>query len=206
MRWARPRDRWSARQNLVEGSIRAGTSAETELRLLSVAHGSLQELAGDYEAFLHDRGEAPWPGGAAPAVAFRALSFDPYEPQESGNDRHASGLHLLRMRERFAPFLETEEPVAAANGILLCIDRASALLYRQMAKRAATFTEQGGCSERMSKARIEVRDAGSAEDGAPACPECGGAMRRRMARKGSLAGQVFWSCVKYPECRGTRRC
>lgn len=42
----------SARQNLVEASSRAGTSAETELRLLDVAKASLQELAGDYEAFL----------------------------------------------------------------------------------------------------------------------------------------------------------
>ena len=50
----------SARQNIVEGSSRAGTSKETELRLYDVAKGSLEELAGDYEAFLIGRGEAPW--------------------------------------------------------------------------------------------------------------------------------------------------
>jgi four helix bundle protein len=38
----------SARQNIVEGSSRAGTSKETELKLLDVAKASLQELAGDY--------------------------------------------------------------------------------------------------------------------------------------------------------------
>ena len=37
----------SARQNIVEGSSRAGTSKETELRLYDVAKGSLEELAGD---------------------------------------------------------------------------------------------------------------------------------------------------------------
>ena len=37
----------SAKQNIVEGSSRAGTSRETELRLYDVAKGSLEELAGD---------------------------------------------------------------------------------------------------------------------------------------------------------------
>ena len=49
----------SARQNIVEGSSRAGTSKETELRLYDVAKGSLEELAGDYEAFLIDAGVSP---------------------------------------------------------------------------------------------------------------------------------------------------
>ena len=197
----------SARQNLVEASVRAGASSETELRLLNVALGSLQELAGDYEAFLLDRGESPWSASSGPSAAFRALSFDPFEPPASGDDRHAFGEHLLRMRARFAPFLEPEDPVAAANGILLCIDRAAALLHRQIAKTAATFAERGGFTERMSKARIEARDAALAEEGdAPACPECGAPMRKRIARKGVNAGKPFWSCSKWPECKGTRKC
>ncbi|WP_090276298.1 DNA topoisomerase III [Halopseudomonas litoralis] len=32
----------------------------------------------------------------------------------------------------------------------------------------------------------------------PACPECGAAMRERTGKKG-----VFWSCPRYPECKGT---
>ena len=193
----------SARQNLVEASIRAGTSAETELRLLNVAIGSLQELAGDYEAFLIDRGEAPWSTASDQATAFRALSFDPFEPLETGDDRHAYGLHLLQMRKRFAPFLEPEDSVAAANGILLCIDRAAALLQRQIAKTVETFTKHGGFTERMSKARIEARENAPAEENAPACPECGAPMRRRLARKGTNAGHPFWSCSNYPSCKGT---
>lgn len=47
----------SARQNIVEASVRAGTSRDTELRLLDVAKASLAELKGDYEAFLIDRRE-----------------------------------------------------------------------------------------------------------------------------------------------------
>lgn len=196
----------SARQNLVEASSRAATSAETELRLLAVAKGSLQELAGDYEAFLLDRNEIPWGHDDPGAVAFRALSFDPFVPPGNGDDRKAFGAHFLRMRERFAPFLEPEDPIAAANGILLCIDRATALLQRQMEKTAQSFREQGGFTERMSQARLEERDRQRAGTPSPRCPECGGEMRRLLARKGRNAGNAFWSCLNYPSCKGTLPC
>lgn len=195
----------SARQNLVEASSRAGVSSETELRLLDVAKGSLQELAGDYEAFLVDRGEAPWSDSHPRAAAFRALSFDPFSLPET-DVRHAFGEHLLRMRSRFAPFLEPEDPVEAANGILLAIDRAAALLHRQMQRTAEDFRGEGGFTERLTKARLEARDAAQAAAGAPACPECGAPMRKMVARKGRNAGNPFWSCTKFPECKGTRPC
>jgi hypothetical protein len=34
---------------------------------------------------------------------------------------------------------------------------------------------------------------------APACPDCGGPMQLRSGRFGE-----FWSCLKYPDCKGTR--
>ncbi len=204
----------SARQNLVEASSRAGTSVETELKLLDVAKASLQELAGDYEAFLLDRGFPPWSEKTPEAETFRNLRYDPFDPRE-GDVRHAFGEHFLRMRSRFAPFLEPEDPIVAANGVLLCIDRASVLLRRQMEKTVESFTETGGFTERMSKARIEARDAvrGEARRNeatetreSPACPKCGATMRKRLAKKGRNAGNVFWSCPNWPECDGTRPC
>ena len=36
------------------------------------------------------------------------------------------------------------------------------------------------------------------------CPNCGGAMVRRTARRGSNAGSAFWGCSSYPRCRGIR--
>ena len=36
----------------------------------------------------------------------------------------------------------------------------------------------------------------------PACPRCGSRMVERVARKGSIAGQVFWGCETFPRCRG----
>lgn len=36
---------------------------------------------------------------------------------------------------------------------------------------------------------------------APSCPKCGKPMRQRVARTGSHAGESFWGCTGYPECR-----
>lgn len=43
-----------------------------------------------------------------------------------------------------------------------------------------------------------------ASGAAPACPLCSKAMVRRVAKKGSNAGQTFWGCTGYPACKGTR--
>ena len=190
----------SARQNIVEGSSRAGTSKETELRLYDVAKGSLEELAGDYEAFLIDADIAPWSDDDPCRETLSSLVIDPYDGSHS---RHDYGEYMLSMRKRFAPFLEAEDPIAAANAILVVIDRACGLLHRQMVAIGDAFTDEGGFTERLSKARLAVRDARDSA-AAPNCPECGGPMRKMVARKGRNAGKPFWSCCDYPHCQGTR--
>ena len=193
----------SARQNIVEGLTRAGTSKETELRLLDVAKGSLEELAGDYEAFIAESGEAPWSERDPRARCVREMEFDRF----AGTDdmRHEFGKHLLAMKVRFAPELENNEPVHAANAILITIDRAKALLHRQIEKIGEEFRENGGFTERLSKARLEERDRKAANADALKCPMCGGPMRKVVARKGTNAGNPFWSCCAYPNCNGTRK-
>jgi len=47
-----------------------------------------------------------------------------------------------------------------------------------------------------------VAVAPSAES-APACPQCGSAMVRRVARRGAKVGKAFWGCSTFPKCRGT---
>lgn len=37
-----------------------------------------------------------------------------------------------------------------------------------------------------------------------ACPRCGGAMVKRVAKQGANAGKAFWGCTSYPQCRGVR--
>ena len=191
----------SARQNIVEGSARAGTSKETELRLYDVAKGSLEELAGDYEAFLIGRHEVPWAEDDAKASAIMSLALDRYT---GSFDRHSYGAYILAMRKRFEPHLEAEDPIVAANAILLAIDQACKLLHRQMASVGAVFREEGGFTERLSKARLETRDSQFAAADVPKCPRCGKPMRKMIARKGRNAGNPFWSCTGYPDCTGTR--
>jgi len=194
----------SARQNIVEGSCRAGTSKETELRLYDVAKGSLEELAGDYEAYLTECGEAPWAMDDERTLKLKAIRLDRFEGDCGENGRHDFGVYVLAMRERFSAWLEAEDPVVAANSILLAIDQACKLLHRQMETVGDEFREAGGFTERLSKVRLETRDAQVAAKGAPRCPKCGKPMRKMIARKGRNAGNAFWSCTGYPDCDGTR--
>jgi len=46
----------SGKQNIAEGSMASGTSKETELKLVSVARASLEELLLDYQDFLRQHG------------------------------------------------------------------------------------------------------------------------------------------------------
>ena len=194
----------SARQNIVEGSSRAGTSKETELRLYDVAKGSLEELAGDYEAYLVGRGVMPWAASDAEALRFKDLKIDVYNGDLGENARHDYAQYLLAMRKRFVDFLESEDPILAANAILVTIDRACSLITRQIAAVGEEFRESGGFTERLSAARLEKRDAQIIAEGAPKCPKCGKPMRKMVAKKGRNAGNAFWSCTGYPDCNGTR--
>lgn len=69
--WAR-----SGKQNIVEGSLAAGTSKETELRLTGVARSSIGELLEDYKDFLRLRGLPIWIKDDPRMVAMRALGTD----------------------------------------------------------------------------------------------------------------------------------
>ncbi len=52
---------------------------------------------------------------------------------------------------------------------------------------------------RVAKEGETVRSDG---DLTPSCPTCGSPMIRRTARRGEHAGEEFWGCSRYPECRG----
>lgn len=43
-----------------------------------------------------------------------------------------------------------------------------------------------------------------ANEEAPHCPSCNGTMVKRKVRRGERAGEAFWGCSTYPDCRGTR--
>jgi len=190
----------SARQNIVESSSRAGTSKETELRLLDVAKGSLEELLGDYEAFLIDNDQTVWSVADERWKAVTALPLDEFTATE--DVLHEYSRYLIEMRVRFSPWLEHADPFAAANAIIAVIKRAESLLFRQMEKTTAVFGEEGGFRERMAKLRVEQREALKAsEPPPPTCPACGKPMALRKAKTGPNAGKKFWGCTGYPTCK-----
>jgi restriction system protein len=41
-------------------------------------------------------------------------------------------------------------------------------------------------------------------DASPPCPKCGAPMVLRSAKRGANAGNSFYGCPRYPECKGTR--
>lgn len=46
--------------------------------------------------------------------------------------------------------------------------------------------------------RLEI----AASTSSPVCPRCGGSMVLRKAKRGSNAGNSFWGCSNFPQCRG----
>ena len=194
----------SARQNIVEGSSRAGTSRETELKLYDVAKGSLQELAGDYEAFLVQNGTAPWSVDNSKINELEAIHIEPFVMQKSNDDRHEFGNYILRLRESFGIYLEAEDPILAANSILWTIDNACKLLYRIIETGIDEVTKNGGFAENLTKARLQCRSEDTKTEEEPLCPICGKKMRKLMARRGKNVGKPFWSCIDFPNCNGSR--
>lgn len=58
--------------------------------------------------------------------------------------------------------------------------------------------------KRQTYSSIQVSAKQSATPITPVCPDCGGAMIKRTAKKGANAGNEFWGCVSFPRCRGVR--
>jgi len=179
----------SGARNISEGSVASGTSKKTELKLTNVARASLEELMGDYEDFLRHRALPIWDANSPPALAARRqLQSDQFDLCE---------------------FVRTAAPEATANTLLCLINQATYLIHRQLDRLEQDFLKHGGFTERLYTVRSQVRQQKSdppcqTDPPPPACPCCGKPMRQRTARKGPRAGQKFWGCTTYPDCKGTR--
>jgi four helix bundle suffix protein len=193
----------SGRVNIAEGSERASTSTETEMKLTDVARASLAELKNDYEFWLLARRKLPWKVPSPEACEVLDLRLDP-NPLGEGDGLHEADCYLMAQYDKFSRWLESDDPDLAANALLLLIGRALNMLGRQKEAQGEAFCRTGGFRERLTAARLEARDLSQAEDGAPVCPECGKPMRQRTARSGQNAGHPFWGCTGYPACKGVR--
>lgn len=199
----------SGRQNIAEGSRASATSSHTELRLLNVARASFEELLLDYEDFLRHRRLAQWAPDSPEAMAVRQV---PWKFKKDRTDQ--TSMTELSDHQRwalYAPWLEHKDPAVRANALICLINQANYLLDQQIAALEKQFVEGGGYSEQLAAARLAERNKkkqvaqGKSTDPAgqiPVCPQCGKPMVLRTAKTGKNAGNQFWGCSDYPDCKG----
>lgn len=130
----------SGKQNIIEGCAASATSAKTEIKLLNVAKASLQELLEDYIDYLRTRGHRQWEENSKEWTAMRELG-------RAHNDA-AFFMHLC----------STRPPETIANMVIILINQADYLLFKQLQRLETDFVNQGGFSERMSRVRRNNRE------------------------------------------------
>jgi four helix bundle suffix protein len=195
-------------RNISEGSGAAATSRKSEMLLTNVARASLNdELIKDYKSFLIQRGLRVWHKDSPEALAMRErLKHDlaPDLPPAPPGTVRLTGLAGL------SDFVSKATPVLAANAMLCAVNQAAYLLKRQLESQGRAFLEKGGFTENLHAVRVAKRESDrsnksdTSDKQAPVCPACGKPMRRRTASKGPRAGQAFWGCSGYPDCRATQ--
>ncbi len=168
-------------QNIAEGSMAAGTSKKTELKLTNVARASLEELKLDYEDFLRHRGLPLWDRNDPRRVELidrRLKTVDEVSAwvkdvhdrgrralgglsgQSGLNGQSGSARSSVSTRSTMStPSNKTKITYReiAANAALALIAVASALLDRQIAAQAKAFEEEGGFTERLYRVRRQTR-------------------------------------------------
>jgi four helix bundle suffix protein len=160
-----------------------------------VARASLAELQNDLETWLAERELIPWSIASPEHQKVTSINLEQFEYSE--DVLHDYWVYLHRQRHKFDPWLANDDPAVVANALIVLIQRATALLRRQMDAQEEEFVRHGGIKERMYKARTETATTSKGE--APPCPQCGKPMRRRRSGRGP-----FWGCSGYPECQATR--
>lgn len=130
----------SGKQNIAEGSQASGTSKKTELKLVSVARASLEELLLDYQDFLRQHSLPLWAKDLERAQAIRKLAY--------ASDRSYS---------TYRAYVEQASPEVAANTLICLIHQANYLLDRQLRQLEQQFLAEGGFTERLYNARKHQR-------------------------------------------------
>jgi restriction system protein len=194
----------SGRQNIAEGSRASATSSQTELRLLNVARASLEELLLDYEDYLRHRRLPQWTADSPDASTVRRVPQDFQRDQtDPSNPADLTDLSDQQRWALYSCWLDNEDPAIRANALICLIHQANFLLDRQIAALERAFVEGGGYSEQLATARLaHRRQKDQPNQKIPPCPQCGGQMTLRTAKTGKNAGNSFWGCANYPDCKG----
>lgn len=130
----------SGKQNIVEGSTAATTSAETHIKLLNVAKASFHELLMDYEDYLRVRELVQWKENDAKFIQTRKVCASHNES------------------EYYRNAIKSRTPETIANIAITLLHQEDYLLLRLIEKAKSQFLETGGIREQMTKARINYRN------------------------------------------------
>ncbi len=129
------------KQNIIEGSKAASTSKGTEIKLTNAARASLEELLEDYRDFLRVRKLKLWDKNSNEARYVRKLAYQSHTSYKT-----------------YEEFIETRPAEIVANIAICLIHQANYLLDQQIRRLERDFLKEGGLRERMSRARIRVRN------------------------------------------------
>ena len=177
----------------------------------------MEELLLDYEDYLRHRHLPMWTADSTEASAVRSVPRRFREDRINRSDKtDPSDLTDISDRQRwslYSQWLDHNEPTVRANAIICVIHQCNYLLDQQIAALEIQFVTEGGYSEQLAAARLVERakqrdqtdrsDQSNPTDLIPNCPQCGKAMALRTAKQGQNAGQQFWGCTGYPDCKGT---
>lgn len=130
----------SGKQNIAEGSQASGTSRKFELKLVSVARASLEELLLDYQDYLRQHRQGQWRKDDPEAVIVRRLAFV-----------------CDKSYETYRTYMEQKPDKIAANAMICVIHQTNYLLDQQLRQLEKQFLEQGGFTERLFRVRSENR-------------------------------------------------
>lgn len=136
----------SGQQNIAEGSTVGKTSKKSEIKLLGVSRGSLEELLRDYETYLRQNGLPQWPEDSAEALKVRRLVYEIIGDNKSNIISYLS----------YSSYLNSAEQ--AANAMVCLINQTNMLLDRQITSRKTEFLEKGGFTESLYKNRLAARE------------------------------------------------
>ncbi|MBI3559407.1 four helix bundle protein [Candidatus Gottesmanbacteria bacterium] len=136
----------SGKQNIVEGVEDSPTSKKTEIKLLGIARGSIEELITDYEDYLRQHNLKIWPKTDQRILNFRSLGY------------HLSDLRNLSSLGEFKEKLVLPNNSEHAANLLLTFSHlASFLLDRQITSAKDKFIKVGGLTEELFRKRSEYR-------------------------------------------------
>ena len=129
----------SGKQNIIEGNVDGATSTYSNIHLLNIALGSLEELMEDYIDYLRINDLKRW-------------SLEDYRCRQT---RKVCAKH--NEPEFYLNAFKTRSPETIANIMIVIIMQCITLTGRLLASRKREFLTKGGKKESMYKARVIYR-------------------------------------------------